>query len=303
MSIPLDLLKDTESRALGIVVYGGPGVNKTLAIRTLVPPIRMNDFEGGSGSLMPWIRRRRKSNESQWTEYTDVDREHAFSLLLPEYRDPEGVNKHSPPAPLIDVVIFEPMRFDSYDDLVTEVGNFEFQKYNSYALDPLYEMSQVHQSYSKGAGNEYTPMQLKLWGSAQERMAIALRRIRAFRDRGVFIYFTGGEDIDKDYAVDPRSLPPGASPDQPFAIKGTVAVPGKLVGAVGHLTDIMMRARLMNGKLQWVAGKESLPGGTAPWETKDRFGRLDAYNVPDVKKLLVRMYGKDTARAIYSYTG
>lgn len=252
---------------------------------------------------MPWIRRKRRSNESTWTEYADEDRAHAFSLLREDFRAADGPNKHSPPAPLIDVVTFESMRYESYDELVTEVGNFEYQKYNSYALDPLYEMSQVTQSYSKGAGNEFTPMHLKLWGSAQERMAIALRRIRSMRDRGIFIYLTAGEDVDKDYAIDPRALPPGATPDQPFAIKGTIAVPGKLVGAVGHLTDIMLRARRMNGKIIWVAGMETLPGGTAPWETKDRFGRLDAYNEPDIRKIIAKMYGKEAARGIYSNGG
>lgn len=304
MSIPISLLKETDSRAVSIGVYSGPGLHKTHAIRTMPPKVLLNDFEGGSGSLMPWIHRRKDSSSTVWTEYTDEDRTHAWELLKPEFRiDPEtgrDLIVDNPPAPLIDVVRYNPMRWEAYDEFVQDLGNFDARRYSSIATDSMQEFSQQTQTFSKGKGGEYNPMMLQLWGGAQERAAIAVRRLNALREQGLFIYVTGAEQIDMDYEQDPRSLPQGVKPDQPYIIKGTISVPGKLVNTLVHQMDILLHGRYMNGKPMWVAQREPVGSGRATWEVKDRFGRLESYNKPDFKLLLAKLYGKDTVRAIYN---
>lgn len=297
MSIPLSLLKDTLSRAVGFATYGGPGLEKTRAARTLVPKIRVLEFESGSGALAPWIHRSKKGNGG-WTEYTQEEREHSFGLFTEEYRKAEK----TAPAPLIDLVSFDPMRAESYDEFVDDLGNFSTSMYNSLVIDAAAEFSQMTQSFSKGAGQEFEPMKLPLWAGAQERAGIAVRRIRSLREAGIFIYITGGEEIDKDYEQDPRALklPPGATPPQPYLIKGSIQVPGKLVGVITHAVDNLFHGRMLNGQATWVAEKESISGGSAYWEAKDRWGRLGRFNAPNFKHILVKLYGKDNARAIYA---
>lgn len=308
MSISLDLLKDTNSEAIAFGVYGGPGLNKTLAIRSLPGRVELHDFDGGTGCLMPWIRRKRRFDDPRWVEYTQADREHSFSLLNEVFRlDPqpdgsEGPNKYNPPEPVVDVISYDPLHIESYVKFAENLGNFQVKAYEGLVVDSLHELSQTTQSLAKNLKGKSTfdPMELSWWSGAQERAAIALRRLRGLRADGVFVYVTGAEEIEKEYANDPRSAPPGTKPDQPFSIKGSIQVPGKLVGAFGHNIDIMLHARTMNGKPTWVSTRETLTGGSgAVWETKDRFGRMDAYSAPNFKKILAQIYGKEGARAIY----
>lgn len=301
MSIPLPLLALTESQAVGIVTYGGPGLNKTLAIRTLPPPILMMDFEGGTGSLIPWTRRSKQALDGSWVNYTQEQRAQAFSLLPDNFLE---ACKYTPPAPLIDIIHYNSLDAAQYSQFMQDVSNINKKYYSSIAIDPLQEFSVTTQSFSKGEGNEQNPMELKLWAGAQERAAIAIRVLRGIRKEGMFYYITGGENIDKDYAVDPRSKigAGGASgpPEQPYLIKGSIDVPGKLVGVVTHACDIMLRARIVNSKPTFVALQESLPGG-AWWECKDRFGRLPAFNPPNFKLILSAIYGKEGAKEIYAH--
>jgi hypothetical protein len=305
MAIPLELLKATESAAPAIAIYGGPGVQKTLSVRTLPSPILLADLEGGSGSLTPWIRRKRNSDDSRWIEYTDEDRQKVYDLIREDFKQVQKGGEMVPdtdnlPAPLIDVIRYDPMRYETYNEYLTDLGNFQTARYNSFVTDSMHEFSQMTQTFSKGAGNEYAPMSLPLWGGAQERAAILLRRIKTLRQSGVFVYLTGAEAIDKDYEQDPRSLPKGVQPDQPYIIRGTIEVPGQLVGKIVHAVDILLHARTMSGKPTWVAVPEPVGSGQASWQVKERFGRLDTHNAPNFKRMCVKLYGKDGARAIYA---
>src|SRR5438477_10936813 len=80
------LLAATGGRAPCICVYGPAGVKKTHAIATLPPPVAMSDFEGGSGSLLPWIERSKKFDETEWTPHTQAEREASFEALDEEVR-------------------------------------------------------------------------------------------------------------------------------------------------------------------------------------------------------------------------
>jgi hypothetical protein len=298
VGIPLELLKLTESRAWAGLTYGKPGLKKTNAAYTLPEPILFLDFEGGTNSITPWIRRRRRWNESNWTVYSQSDRESIIPLLTPEVQ--KSIIRR--PAPLIDLIWFDVLEAGSYEFFVQVLGNLDNSPYNSLVLDSLQEFSIDTQTFAKRLGGVHAldPMELKLWGGAQERAAIALRRMRNLRDRGIFIYLIGSENIDKDYVTDPRSLPRGASPEQPFSVSATVNLPGKLVGTVEHVVDAIFRARALNGDPVWVTFPEPLPGGSVSWAAKDRFGRLDRFIPPNFHKIFAKVYGEAGRDAIYA---
>lgn len=144
------------------------------------------------------------------------------------------------------------------------------------------------------------PMHVSLWSNAQERAKIQMRKVKNYRDQGVFVYFTCSETIDKDYVTDPRSASPGQVPEQPYSVKGTANVPGQLAPTVQHVCDIMAHTRAMNGQTIWVTKPEPLQAGSASWEAKDRTGRIsNHYNDPNVRKILDQVYGQDIRKRIY----
>lgn len=301
MSIPLPLLKLTDFRGVGTCVYGGPGMKKTLAVHTLPPPILAHDFEGGMGCLNPWIRRRKQSGDSTWTDVTQEDRESAFSLLRKELQEKTLIK----PSPRIDIISYDTMFSQSWNDFTIFTGNFQPASYCSVVVDSLQEFSFDTQTYSKSLGSMSStdPMHVKLWGGAQERAAIQLRVLKNFRDLGVFIYLIGSEQIDKDYVNDPREAKNSKDVETPYSVKATVNVPGKLTGVIPHLVDIMLHARPQNQEVVWVAKPEPLPAGNCSWEAKERWGRLPMYNLPDFRTICITLYGQENARAIYSQGG
>lgn len=300
--IPQQLLRNYQNRALGIAIYGNGGLEKSLAIRTLPPPILELDFEGGSGCLGPWTRQIRKWDEKNWTTYDQADRERLFQLVAPE-KLKRALLK---PAPLIDIVAFDTMTSSNegksspaYDELYSVITNVNFNSYNSIAVDPLVEFSQVMQSQSKvksGVG-VHEPMHVRLWQGAQERAAILLRQLREYRDKGLFIYMTSSEFVDKDYGTDPRE---SGAKEEPYAIKGTLNVPGQLVTKLNHMIDIQCHARMLNGVAVWVTQEEPARSGSFNWEAKDRTGRIaDKFVQPNVRKLVEAVYGVEAYKEIY----
>jgi len=303
--IPTTLLKNYQGRALGCLTYGAGGLKKTLAVRTLPSPILELDFEGGSGSLGPWTRRIRRWNDKNWLEYDQPEREHLLELVSPANQK-QALFK---PAPLIDIVSFDTMTTandgrdsPAYDHLVELVSNINFAAYNSIAIDPLVEFSQMTQSKSKtvsGVG-VLQPMHVKLWQGAQERAAIMLRQLREYRDRGMFIYMTSSEFVDKDYGEDPREATGGKQKEDPYAIKGTFNVPGQLVGKVNHMIDLQFHVRQLNSGPVWVTQEEAARSGSFNWEAKDRTGRIpEKYIAPNFKDVVKWVYGDEAKDAIY----
>jgi hypothetical protein len=215
------------------------------------------------------------------------------------------------PAPLIDIITFDVLSQNlegktspAYDEMFKVIANFDFQQYNSIAIDPLVEFSQQNQTQSKlkSGGSAFDPIEVKWWGGAQERAAILLRRLRNYRDQGVFVYFTSSEFIDKDYGTDPRSANKGEKPEEPYCIKGTINVPGKLVREINHMVDIQCHARMMNGQPIWVTKEEPARGGSFNWEAKDRTGRIpEMYIQPNCRKIIEWVYGKEAWQAIKDF--
>lgn len=299
--IPPNLLEMTASRAIGICIYGGPGMKKTLGVHTCPPPIELHEFEEGDECLMPWIRRVRRWDEGGWTPVSQEIRQAAYDMLSPSIREENEKQGYVKPAPYIDIIRYNSLEWECYDQLVVNISNFRTESYNTLAVDSLQEFSQETQTFSKGRGNELTPMTVNLWGGAQERAAILLRKMRNFRGQGVFIYLTGSEQIDKDYVTDPRETKKGVRVEEPYSVKGTVALPGKLAGTLPHLVDVMMHARPQLGSPIWVSQPEPLPGGSAHWEAKDRSGRIsDTFIKPSVRRILDYIYTESVRKAIYA---
>lgn len=294
--ISLDLLRATEGRAVGSLAYGGAGLKKTHAIATLIPPVLLFDIgEGGTASIAPWVRRKRNAGATTWTNYTDADRQLAVDLLRESIRGQMPIR----PNAYVDIIHFDNMKWESWDFLVQELGNFNLKAYNSLAIDSLQEFSESSKMFSKGQGNEGLLMNDVAWSwvKAQERAQIHLRKIRNFRDSGVFIYLTGAEGISKDYVKNPMEK--GGGGQEPYSIRGTVNLPGQLADAIGHIPDLLFHARLINNRITWVSEPEPLPGGGAWWDAKDRYGRLDTYCEPNFRRIFEKIYGKEGMQAIY----
>lgn len=295
--IPRKLLKATEGRAPGALTYGAAGLKKTHAIATAPYPILMLDVgEGGTASILPWIRRKRNWDEAKWIDYTDEDRQLSIDLLKDDVKSSVPIK----PAPYIDVIHYDNATVDAWTTMVADIGNFDYNYYNSLAVDSLQEFSVSTQTFSKGKGKELDIMNSVAfsWVGAQERAGMALRTMRNYRDRGVFIYMTGSEDISKDYVKNPMEK--GAGGAEPYSIRGTVNLPGKLAEGVQHLPDLLFHAKLVNSQVRWVCEPEPLPGGAAWWDGKDRYGRLDKYCEPNFRRIFKQLYGQEGMEAIYS---
>lgn len=298
MSIPKELLMLTEGRAPGIAVYGGAGLKKTNAIHTLPPPILDFEFEGGTSSILPWIRRKRESGETTWTEYSQELRQQAYDILNEKVKATVKIR----PAPLIDVIHYDNTTYESYNHFIADVGGLKVSEYTSIALDSLQEFSADAQIFSKGKGNEGALMGdvTKAWMGAQERAQMALRKLKNYRDQGIVVYLIGSEDISKDYVNSPlEKRKPGSAPAEPYNIRGTVNLPGKLAEGLAHIPDILCHARLMSGNIVWVTKPEPITGGDAFWDGKDRFGRLEEYMNPSCRDMFVKLYGVEVASQIY----
>lgn len=294
--VNVELLAMTGMNALSICVYGGPGLRKTQGIHTLPPPVEMHCLEDTINSLLPWVRRVRHCQAKQWSLIGDDIRQRAYESV-PESKRLTNVKA----GPLVDVVKYDPLDPQVHEKLLVNVSGFRKDLYSSIAIDSLQELSVEEQTFAKaGKGIAATePMVLNLWPAVQERTAIMLRRLRTYRGEGIFVYFTGSEDIEKDYVQDPRELPAGVKADQPFNIRGSVNVPGKMTALVQHVTNIMAHARMMNGQPRWVVKSEPIGVGGAHWDAKDDTGRLPDYNEPNIRKMMDVIYGEQTRRDIY----
>lgn len=302
MSITQDLLWHTLGTAPAILTYGGPGLKKSHLSHTLPPPILFHDWEGGIGSIGPWIRAIRQWDSSDWVRISQEQRESFAAAVPEEARVLKGIAP-VPPKPLIDVITYEPMEPGSYDHFALQLGSFDYGRYSSTVVDSLQEFSQGTQTKSKPQSEgkvltRDTLMAGKMWMGAQERAAMQIRYTKELKKRGVVVYLIGSEAIDKEYVTDPLSQKKNEA-QEPYSVKGTVALPGQLTSIVPHQVDLMFRVRAISGKPMLVLCKESLPSG-ACWETKDRYGRLDQdYYLPSFIPIFKVLFGDDI-RKVYA---
>lgn len=300
MSVPLELLHPF-GRAQGILVYGGPGTRKTNSIHTLPPPVWLADFEGGTQSLLPWTRRTRKWEDTEWVELSDADRQESYDMLNDDNKKYVQTVTRINPRPYVDIVYYDNMNPMSYAGYIRDIAQFDLQMYKSCALDSLKEFSEDVRTMAKGTGKELDEFKASLWGGVQDRTGALCRYLRNFRDKGVFIYLTSGEEIDKVYLKDPREKRPiGDAPPEPISTKGGISMFGRLPGELQHLVDIQLHVRTMGERTVWVKIPEAIAPGVF-WEAKDRTGRLKSdYLQPNVRAMLNDIYGEERRKQIYA---
>lgn len=295
--ISKQLLAATNFSAPAIVVYGGPGLKKSLAIHSLPPPVLDLQFEeGGSSPILPWIARVRDYNEKTWRTFSQEDRLLHASLLN------EKVKKsYISPAPYIDVIKFDVTKAESWEHLKETLGNLDYKYYSSVALDSLQEMSWTSRSFTKGAARMDQTMQSIpfSWSRAQEYVHMALRNMRVLTKEGIVTYMVGSQGISKDYVKSPYEKEKGEQTQEPYSVKGTVDLPGQLADALPHQPDILCHAVLINNEPAWFTEPQMLPGGVAWWDAKDRYGRLPKLITPDVKAMFIKLYGEEGMKVIY----
>lgn len=295
--INLDNLILTDTRASGICIYGPPGMRKTLSLWSAPPPILLCDFEGGASSLLPWIRRARNYNSPHWRVYTDEVRAAAFARVDPRHRKSYHTAN---PGPLIDVISYQNTDVGAWGQFTLDVANFNPRDYNTIAIDSIREYSEGSKTFARGLGNEAKVMNDVpfAWVGAQERAQQIIRRLRDLRAAGVYVILLSQQDIVKDYVFSPMAK--AHKNEEPIAVSGTVNAPGQLANAITHVVDILLHARMLNAAPTWVAKPEPLPGGSAWWDAKDRYGALPEYNTPNFYNLIASIATPNFASAIYN---
>lgn len=294
MAIPINLLDFTDNQALGIVVYGGAGLRKSLAKHTLPGPVLDFDLEGGNVALMPWMRRKRKYNEKVWQEVTQEQRQKIHSLI-PRDKQATGIA----PQPIIDSVWYDNTAKDAYTQFSIDIANFDLDKYNSICIDSMNEFSASIQTFSKKDGQELNPVRTEEWPGIQERTAMQLRKLRNYRNSGVFIYLIGQETINHAYVRNPRTKQPGEPPQEPYATNGSISVPGKMIEAIQGVTDLMARARQVGPHPQFIFKKEPI-SGSIQWQAKDRTGRVSPQSPTNFREIFKEIYGQSGYEGIYT---
>lgn len=300
------LLSATNLEAPCFCVYGGPGLKKSHAVHSLPPPILVHQFDqGGSASYLPWIRRIRTSDPAaKWHDYNQADRESWATLVNTEKVTPSTIK----PSAYVDVITYDITSPATFDHFKSNVGNFDFQEYNSEVIDSLQELSFDVRTYTKGMkGKDINTLMGEIafsWSQAQERTQIALRSLGGRRRQGVFVYMIGAQTIAKDYVKNPfEKKEKGEGDAEAYNIQGTVDLPGQLANSIGHGPDLLLHARLMSidGKEQpiWISEPEMLPGGSAWWDAKDRYGRLKKLCWPNFRSIMDQLYGVEGRKAIY----
>lgn len=295
MAIPSEALRLTKGLALGVAVYGRSGLKKSLAKHTLPGPVLDFDFEGGNIALMPWIRRWRHYDSSTWTEVSQ-DYRREIHALIP--RDKQATT--IAPQPIIDSVWYDNTKRSAYSTFAVDLANFDCDRYNSLCIDSLSEFSASVQTYSKKDGAEMDPVKTAEWPGIQERTAMQLRQARNYRNSGVFIYLIGQERINEVYVRNPRTKAQGEKPEEPYAINGGIAIPGKMVEAVQYVTDLMARARKVGPENKFVFKPETIGSSGQTWDAKDRTGRVSNTTSPNFREIFKEIYGTAGYEAIYT---
>ena len=286
-----------DGRGIGFCIYGPPGMRKTLSLWSAPPPILVFDFEGGTSSLLPWIRRARNWNDREWTVYPQTVRDAAFARITDTHRKSYATTN---PGPLIDVIHYENQTVEAWSQFVLDAANIRPADYNTVAIDSIKEYSEGSKTFSRGVGNEHKLMNDVpfSWVGAQERSQQIMRKLRDLRANGVFVVLLSQQDVVKEYVFSPMSK--DKKREEPYSVQGTVNAPGQLANAVTHIVDVLMHARVLNAKPCWVAKPEPLPGGSAWWDGKDRYGALPDAVQPNFYTAIAHICGTDGANAIYS---
>jgi hypothetical protein len=218
-------------------VYGEFGTHKTRFAITFPPPIEFYDVDLGTRSIV---------NETR--ELGDQ----------------------------IHMVHYDPEDPDTHRQLVEAVGNFHPEKFASLILDSGDSLERAAMTRSMEASH-HDFMELNDWNPSGERFGQVIRQLKWYAlAYGVQVLVTSNEDIDKEY-IKGAFVKEGKSlvAQEPISIKGLPSLSGKWAKKSARLPDIILHSRYLNGSPVFCARRESVGGGGANWETKDRTGKLE----------------------------
>lgn len=184
-------------------------------------------------------------------------------------------------------------------------------KYKTLVIDSMSELARL--AFARDMAKDSTDMEtfydIRNWTGATERIAIVIRRLKDFRDfggeyKGLHIYLTANEQIDREYPKGSSIGRKGEPAPEPFAIKGMLDLPGKVMPeTIGRGCNCVLRIRRVNGKPTLIARPESI-SGSAEWIVKDHLGLCNIQNgflpadwrqvqqlIKDTNSYIVLVYG------------
>jgi hypothetical protein len=275
VTMRLGLLKEHEShsplRRVGLEgdgaswwIYGEFGTHKTRFISTFPKPLQIEDLDLGLRSIV------------------------------------EEVKKGG-----IDVTHYDSDDPQAYDRVLESVANFDKAKYRALAVDSASELEKSTLAKAKSVrGGEL--IELPDWNPSGERFGILIRRLRWLAIAyGVQCIVTSNEDIDREYAKGSAFVKDGQKlvMQEPTSIKGLPDLAGKWAKKCCRLFDLIGHSRIVGGARPYPVisfVRESIGGGGAHWEVKDRTGKLEKYKnglcPPDWNELWGVIKGGDYSR-------
>jgi len=147
-------------------------------------------------------------------------------------------------------------------------------KYNTLALDSGGEIARLLFSWElKKKSSEMEKIrQPNNYPGMTERLDIIVRALRNLRDLGMNVVITGHEDIQAIYAKGGMIAAKNEPAPEPIAVRGWLDIPGRTSPQeLERVIDQLFHVRTVNGKVQWIARKESIGPGAGDWDVKDRF--------------------------------
>jgi phage nucleotide-binding protein len=160
---------------------------------------------------------------------------------------------------------------EAYEYLLTAEAREQFQ---SVALDSISEIAEVVLSYEKKMAKD--PRQA--YGATQDQMADL---IRSFRDLdGYNVYFSAKSEKDKD---------------ETGRMLWSPMMPGNKMGqALPYFFDEVFALRVEKGDDGAVV-RAIQTDGDGEWTAKDRSGRLDMWEEPDLGAIIAKIRGEEAA--------
>jgi len=220
------------------LVFGEYGTWKTRFAGTFPSPLRIEDFDLGTLSIQQEI------------------------LKL---------------GPRCKVQHYDPEDPETFEAAEKSILSFD-PRWRSLIIDSASGLERACASKAKAvSGHEL--MELSDWNPAGERFGKLMRVLQWYSLAfGCQILVTAHEELDREYTKGAYVAGPGGKLQaaEPTSIKGLPDLTGKWARRAGRLPDVILRSRVLNGAPTLVAIRETVGGGGAYWEVKDRTGTLES---------------------------
>ncbi len=166
-------------------------------------------------------------------------------------------------------------------------------RYKTVVIDSIGEQARLYfsKAIKKHSGDSDTLRNISHYQPTTERLNIWIRRVEELKRTGVECVLVGHEQIDKIYAKGGEIGSKGQQPQDPIGVRGIPDLPGSTFPEeLLRKCDCIFRARLVNGKVRWVAKEEPLGASIsdAPWVAGARFHAemiMGGYLPPDYNEI------------------